>query len=98
MFAPEPIGTHRQISLEIRRELEIWRRLNHPNVLPFLGITTGFSPFIALVSQWMPNGTLHQFLLKNNATMTTEFRLQLVRALNSRRSLSNLTDIVAFSL
>ena len=97
LFAPEPIGAHRQVSLEIRPELEIWRRLDHPNVLPFLGITTGFSPFIALVSQWMPNGNLHQFLLQNNATMTTEFRLQLVRALNSGRSLSDLTNNVAFS-
>lgn len=74
---------HRQTSLEVRRQLEIWRRLNHPNVLPFLGITTGFSPSIALVSQWMPNGTLHDFLIQNNDTMTTKFRLQLVSTLSS---------------
>ncbi|KAG8214299.1 kinase-like domain-containing protein [Butyriboletus roseoflavus] len=83
LFARESVGTHRQISLEIRRELEIWRRLDHPNVLPFLGITTGFSPFIALVSDWMPNGTLRQFLLQNDATMTIEFRLQLLVDISS---------------
>ncbi|KAF8551233.1 hypothetical protein OG21DRAFT_1377060, partial [Imleria badia] len=56
---------HRQVSLEIRRQLEIWRRLDHPNVLPFLGITAGFSPIVSLVSQWMSNGTLQQFILQN---------------------------------
>ncbi|KAN0074555.1 Protein kinase-like domain containing protein [Tylopilus felleus] len=74
---------HRQTSLEVRRQLEIWRRLNHPNVLPFLGITTGFSPSIALVSQWMPNGTLNGFLIQNNDTMTTKFRLQLLIDISS---------------
>lgn len=78
-FDEEPISSHRKVSLKVRRELEIWKRLNHPNVLPFLGIATGFGPSIALVSEWMPNGTLHEFLHENNAMMTTEIRLQLVR-------------------
>ncbi|KIJ08472.1 hypothetical protein PAXINDRAFT_18396 [Paxillus involutus ATCC 200175] len=41
-----------------RRELGIWRRLDHPNIVPFLGTTSGFGPYISMVAMWMPNGTL----------------------------------------
>ena len=88
---------HRQLPLEIRRQLEIWRRFDHPNVLPFLGITAGFSPFVSLVSQWMSHGTLQEFIVRNDATMTAAFRLQLVRVFTSRCSLSDLINTtVAF--
>lgn len=40
-----------------------WRQLDHPNVLPFLGICTyEFHPRHAMVSAWMPNGDLLKFL------------------------------------
>ncbi|KAI9572198.1 kinase-like domain-containing protein [Boletus coccyginus] len=47
-----------------RRELGIWRRLNHPNVVPFLGIAYGFGMdgAMSLVSLWMSHGTLQNFL------------------------------------
>ncbi|KAI9464892.1 kinase-like domain-containing protein [Boletus coccyginus] len=47
-----------------RRELGIWRRLDHPNIVPFLGIATGFGMIgsKSLVSLWMQNGTLESFL------------------------------------
>jgi serine/threonine protein kinase len=41
-----------------KRETEIWSRLDHPNIVPFLGISTSeeFTAMPALVSAWMPNG------------------------------------------
>ncbi|KIJ67306.1 hypothetical protein HYDPIDRAFT_108020 [Hydnomerulius pinastri MD-312] len=48
----------------LRRELGIWRRLDHPNIVPFLGVVSGFGPSVSLVSMWMPNGTLHAYLGK----------------------------------
>ena len=41
----------------LRRELGIWRRLKHKNIVPFLGIAYGFGMdgTMSLVSLWMPN-------------------------------------------
>ncbi|KAJ7982934.1 kinase-like domain-containing protein [Mycena polygramma] len=43
------------------REAVIWRQLFHPNVLPFLGLFM-LDNRLCLVSPWMENGHLHQFL------------------------------------
>ena len=40
-------------------EAVVWKRLRHPNVVPFLGITTAPLQF---VSVWMPNGTLTEYV------------------------------------
>jgi len=68
----------------IRRELGIWRRLDHINVVPFLGIAYGFGMrgAMSLVSLWMPNGSLHHFLAKCDHNLGLGHRLRLVRALN----------------
>ncbi|KAK7462961.1 hypothetical protein VKT23_007542 [Stygiomarasmius scandens] len=45
------------------REALIWRQLDHPNVLPFLGVNTNlFEPGFCLVSPWMSNGDIMSFL------------------------------------
>ena len=44
------------------REAVMWGRLRHPNIVPFIGITT--DP-LQIVSEWMPNGTLTEFVEKN---------------------------------
>ncbi|KAG1724247.1 kinase-like domain-containing protein [Suillus lakei] len=47
----------------IHRELEVWLRLSkHPTIVPLLGIAYVESPLPALISQWMPSGTLHMYL------------------------------------
>ncbi|KAI9570851.1 hypothetical protein HD554DRAFT_2002163, partial [Boletus coccyginus] len=50
------------------RELGIWRRLHHPNVVPFLGIAYrfGMRGAMSLVSLWMPNGLLSHFITKHD--------------------------------
>ena len=48
------------------REALVWKQLNHPNVLPFLGINMElFTPRFCLVSPWMSNGSLLDYLKKN---------------------------------
>jgi len=68
----------------VRRELGIWRRLEHNNIVPFLGIAYGFGMrgTMSLVSLWMPNGTLHEFLGKHHDTLNGTHRLQLVCTCN----------------
>ncbi|KAG2076584.1 kinase-like protein [Suillus decipiens] len=62
---------------DFRRELEIWKRLRHPNILKLMG-TTRFSPSVALVSPWMINGHLTLFLSQNNETLGLRDRLCLL--------------------
>ena len=39
----------------------MWKRLSHPNIVPFIGVTA--SP-LQIVKEWMPNGTLMDFVEK----------------------------------
>jgi hypothetical protein len=70
----------------VRRELGIWKRLDHINIVPFLGIAYGFGMrgAMSLVSLWMPNESLHRFIAKHgdNDNLGLGHRLQFVRPLN----------------
>ncbi|KAG1768632.1 kinase-like domain-containing protein, partial [Suillus occidentalis] len=65
----------------IHREIKIWMKLKHQNIVPFIGVTTGFGPpeTISLVSPWVPNGTLTNFLETYGAKLTLMVKLWLVR-------------------
>ena len=41
-----------------------WKTLRHPNVLPLLGVTMDVFYF-AMVSEWMPNGNIKEFIEAN---------------------------------
>ena len=41
----------------------MWKRLNHPNIVPFKGVT--FEP-LQLVSEWMDRGDLREYLRTNH--------------------------------
>ena len=43
------------------KEVIMWRNLRHPNVLPLVGVTLGNTHF-AMVSEWMVNGNINQFV------------------------------------
>ena len=60
----------------------MWRTLRHPNVLPLLGVTMIDRRFV-MVSEWMDNGNINEFL-KNNADAD---RVELVSALSLSLSL-----------
>ncbi|KAI9569776.1 kinase-like domain-containing protein [Boletus coccyginus] len=64
----------------LRRELGIWRRLSHTNIVPFLGIAYGFGMHgaMSLVSLWMSNDTLQNFLAMHDDNLGVVHRLQLV--------------------
>ncbi|KAG6375322.1 hypothetical protein JVT61DRAFT_3550 [Boletus reticuloceps] len=73
---PLPFRFRMDISETARRELGIWRRLDHPNIVPFLGTITGFNT-TSLVSLWMRNGTLESFL-KKYVNIEVDHRLRLL--------------------
>ena len=41
-----------------------WKTLSHPNVLPLLGVTVMDKHF-AMVSEWMANGSINEFIQAN---------------------------------
>ena len=45
-------------------EMVIWRQLQHPNIIPLLGVTIN-SERCSLVSNWMDNGTINEFIKMN---------------------------------
>lgn len=59
------------------REVVTWRSLQHPNVLPLLGVTVT-EDHLVMVSEWMNNGDINEFLEKN----TDVDRLELVSPLS----------------
>ena len=43
------------------REGVAWKHLQHPNILPLLGVSLNEHRF-ALVSEWMENGNINKFI------------------------------------
>ena len=64
----------------------MWKRIPHPNIVPFLGISKAPAP-LSMVSEWMPNGNVREYIAKNPEIS----RLQLVRELGIRTRLLELT-------
>ena len=42
-------------------EVVLWRYLQHPNVLPLLGVKSGDYQF-SMVCEWMDNGNINEFV------------------------------------
>ncbi|KAJ6529709.1 kinase-like domain-containing protein [Mycena capillaripes] len=53
----------------LRREVNVWCRLDHPNVVPLLGITYDFGTSLSMVSPWLHKGTLHMYLESREARL-----------------------------
>ena len=49
------------------KEVVTWKTLRHPNVLPLLGVTMGEGLF-AMVSDWMINGNINEFIKAHRDT------------------------------
>ena len=62
----------------------IWRTLRHPSVLPLLGIVMN-EPRFVMVSEWMPNGNINEFVRVHPDAN----RLELVRSSFSSLSFLN---------
>jgi len=46
------------------REGVVWRHFRHPNILPLIGVTVSNHRF-AMVSAWMENGNINEFVGEN---------------------------------
>lgn len=69
---------NKNTSKRLRREMGIWRRLNHPNVMEFMGYAFGFGVSMSLVAPWAANGTLTDCLEKSWLIITIADQLSLL--------------------
>lgn len=73
------------------REAVAWKHLQHPNVLPLLGVTLAGLRF-AMVSEWMEDGNINDFIQKNPNVNRTEL------VCTSPGLYGSLTDIFSLSM
>ena len=67
------------------REGVAWKHLRHPNILPLIGVTVSKQRF-AMVSAWMENGNINEFVERDRHVN----RIELVRiALDTSGTLTN---------
>jgi hypothetical protein len=71
----------------IHREAHVWITLSHDYILPFFGITEtdGFGRLPALVSLWMENGSLTDYLKRVFPQLSDHRKLELVGVLRLLR-------------
>ncbi|KAF9230162.1 kinase-like domain-containing protein, partial [Melanogaster broomeanus] len=62
----------------LRREIKVWLKLDHINVLPLFGTTMRFGQYPAMVCPWLENGALTSYLECRNDELTMEQRLVLL--------------------
>jgi len=62
----------------LRREVNLWLRLDHKNVLPFLGITSGYGDYPAMVCPWAEKGQLTSYLKSQYDNLTAQRRWDII--------------------
>ncbi|KAF8955830.1 kinase-like domain-containing protein [Flammula alnicola] len=64
----------------LKREIRLWSRINHPNVVPLLGTIdkSRLSSHPAMVSPWMNEGNLDRYLDEKKDDLNLKRRLQIV--------------------
>ncbi|KAG1867241.1 kinase-like domain-containing protein, partial [Suillus subalutaceus] len=76
------------------REIRIWAPLKHQYVLPLHGIIKQFGSFPALVSPWMPNGTLNSYLNRAHETLSMMDRLRLLKQITEGLQYLHDNDVI----
>ncbi|KIM28043.1 hypothetical protein M408DRAFT_24069 [Serendipita vermifera MAFF 305830] len=61
----------------INRQMYVWARLKHPNIVGFLGYSTGFNEYPALVIEWCRHGTVLEY--REGRNLSAQERLKLAR-------------------
>ncbi|KAM1050416.1 hypothetical protein ACFX13_032892 [Malus domestica] len=72
---------------DYKKEIDIMKRLRHPNVLLFMGAVCS-QEHLAIVTEYLPRGSLFKQLHKNNQTL--DIRRRLVMALDVARGMNYL--------
>ncbi|KAJ7195656.1 TKL/TKL-ccin protein kinase [Mycena pura] len=83
-------GQLEDIMRRLKREVDVWARLRHENVLPFIGVCDDIAPWPVLISPFYKFGHVGTYLRKNPSTD----RLRLVRGVAAGLQYLHSHDIV----
>ncbi|KAJ7781785.1 kinase-like domain-containing protein [Mycena maculata] len=79
----------RRIRLKFCREALVWRELQHPNILPFIGIDReSFSSSLCMVSPWMEHGTILDHLKQHGRENVDKLLFEIAQGLQYLHSLN----------
>ncbi|KAG8922677.1 hypothetical protein FRC02_011691 [Tulasnella sp. 418] len=73
--------------MRFKREVLLWRRLKHRNIVPLLGYATHPSGWPAMVSPWYPNGNVVEYLAQQRDPNRTSLASDVARALTYLHSI-----------
>ncbi|KDQ54708.1 hypothetical protein JAAARDRAFT_196591 [Jaapia argillacea MUCL 33604] len=62
----------------LRRELHVWRRLNHENIIPLHGVADDFGPYPSMVCPWMDNGSISKYIEHHGEHLSVSQRLKML--------------------
>ncbi|KIL59847.1 hypothetical protein M378DRAFT_969685 [Amanita muscaria Koide BX008] len=67
----------------MKRELLLWSKLNHPHILPLIGIACieGDANLPALISPWMENGNIMEYLQQNPSLPASKLLKEIIKGL-----------------
>ncbi|KAG1834868.1 kinase-like domain-containing protein [Suillus variegatus] len=93
----EHLKSGKKLQSGMDREIAVWLKLSKSDyIVPLLGTVKLFSPesLPALVSEWMPSGTLDQYLEKYAETLTVSTRVELTRGVAGGINYLRLENVV----
>ncbi|TDL15392.1 kinase-like protein [Rickenella mellea] len=62
----------------LRREIRVWQRLSHENIIPLFGTCSDFGPYISMVCPWLENGNLRKYMQRKGDALKLTHRLKLL--------------------
>jgi hypothetical protein len=75
------------------REIKLWLKLEHENIVPLWGVADGFGSLPALVSPWLENGALTGYLQRNHEVLSYNQKFALVRSISHIIIISTLKSV-----
>ncbi|KAL4255254.1 Kinase-like protein [Pleurotus pulmonarius] len=84
----------KKLDKRLRREVVIWKGLEHKNILPLLGVVRGFGPYVSMVCPWMAKGSLTQYLGLQGSSLSHQRRLQIIREVASGLTYLHSKDVI----
>jgi serine/threonine protein kinase len=63
----------------LSREIKVWLKLEHENIVPLWGVTNDFGSLPALVSPWLENGALTEYLHRKHEMLSDNQKFALLK-------------------
>ncbi|KAF9022811.1 kinase-like protein [Hymenopellis radicata] len=70
--------TERKMQQRLARELAVWKKMDHPHILPLYGIVSDFGRYDSMVCPWFENGSVTKYMERRGDLLSMTDRLQLL--------------------